>query len=109
MSKPRVRLAEMIAELQDDPDFILEGLLWDVTEAIARAMDRRGITRAELARRLGTTPANITQLLRGRRNMTLKSLARVAAALGVEPEIKLRVRRPASSNSVRPPAVALRR
>ncbi len=107
MSKPR--LADMIAELQNDPDFILEGLLWDVTEAIARAMDRRGITRAELARRLGTTPANVTQLLRGRRNMTLKSLARVAAALGMEPVIRLRANRAIVSDPVCPPEAVLRR
>lgn len=54
-------------------------ILW-TTEAIWKAMDDQGLTRAELAARLGTSRANVTQLLSGTRNMTLRSLAGLAHA-----------------------------
>lgn len=57
-------------------------ILW-TTETIWQAMDDRGLTRAELAERLGTSRSNITQLLSGSRNMTLRSLAALAHACGL--------------------------
>lgn len=52
-------------------------------------MDEKEITRAELARRLGTTRANISQMLAGR-NVTLRSLAAACYVIGAEPHIVLR-------------------
>ena len=63
-------------------------ILW-TTEAIWKAMDEQGLTRAELAERLGTSRANITQLLSGSRNMTLRSLASLAFACEMRAEIRL--------------------
>ena len=60
-----------------------EKLILSVAEGIWEAMDQGGVTRADIADRLGTTRANITQLLSGSRNMTLKSLAAVSYACGV--------------------------
>lgn len=63
-------------------------ILW-TTEAIWKAMDEQGLTRAEMAERLGTSRANITQLLSGSRNMTLRSLASLAFACDLRAEIRL--------------------
>ncbi len=63
-------------------------VLW-TTEEIVEAMDAAGVTQAELARRLGTSRAHVSALLRGRRNMTLRTLAEVAHALGRRVEISL--------------------
>ena len=82
-------LESRIRQYEDDPDYILEGLLWDINEDIAGAMERKRISRADLARRLGSSPAYVTQLLRGKRNLTLKSLTRVATALGLEVSLSL--------------------
>ena len=60
-----------------------EKLILSVAEGIWEAMDQCCVTRAEVADRLGTTRANITQLLSGSRNMTLKSLAALSYACGV--------------------------
>jgi transcriptional regulator with XRE-family HTH domain len=61
------------------------------TAEILAVMEQRGISRSELARRLGASPAYVTKILRGDANFTLASLAKLAAALGAELEIGLRV------------------
>lgn len=63
-------------------------ILW-TTEAIWKAMDEQGLTRAEMAEKLGTSRANITQLLSGSRNMTLRSLASLAFACEMRVETRL--------------------
>ena len=82
-------LERAIREYEKDPDFVLEGMLWDINDQIARAMKEQNINRAELARRLDTSRSYVTKLLRGTTNVTLQSLARVAIALGSEISISL--------------------
>lgn len=52
-------------------------ILW-ATEAVAKAMNRVGKTKADLARELETSPSHVTQLMSGTRNMTLRTLANLA-------------------------------
>ena len=66
---------------RNTPEYELEWLLLDVHEAIWAAMQARGVSRSELADRLGTSRAYVTKLLEGQENMTLKTLVRVANAL----------------------------
>jgi transcriptional regulator with XRE-family HTH domain len=61
-----------------------ECAILEFTEELCRCMDAQGITRAELARRLDRSPAFITKILRGNANFTLKTMTRIAAALGTE-------------------------
>ena len=63
-------------------------ILW-ATEAIYEAMEDQGLTRAQLAEQLGTSRSNITQLLSGSRNMTLRSLASLAYACGLRARVDL--------------------
>lgn len=58
-----------------------EELILEVTEAVSAVMQEEGITKAQLARRMGRTKGFITQLLSGSRNLTLRTLAGVADAL----------------------------
>ena len=66
-----------------------ERLILDVTEALAGALDDSGVTRAELARRLGRTPGFVSQVLGGGRNLTLRTIADIAAALSLQPSFSL--------------------
>lgn len=75
-------LDEQIQQWDTDPEFILEGVLTKATERICELMDKHGISRAELARRLGKSRAYVTRLLNGQPNMTLKTLIEIAVALG---------------------------
>lgn len=66
-------------------------------EELARLMAAEDVSRAELARRLATSPAYVTKILRGDANFTLSSMVRIARALGAE----LRVHLAAESASTR--------
>ncbi len=69
--------------------FAEESLIVDAAEEIWAAMERKGITKADLAGLLGTSKANITQLLNGSRNMTLRTLADISFALGHKISLRL--------------------
>jgi transcriptional regulator with XRE-family HTH domain len=65
-------------------DFIL-----DVTEQVLACMKQNGIAQAELAKRLDRSKAYLSQVLSGSRNMTLRTLADICWALGIEPRVVL--------------------
>ena len=73
---------------RNTPEYELEWLLLDIHEALWAAMQARGVSRSELAERLGTSRAYITKLLEGQENMTLKTLVRVANALEMKVSTK---------------------
>ena len=81
-----------IARQTKDPEFRqfyeAERLILWTTEEIAEAMVVQGLSRADIADRIGTSRANITQLLSGSRNMTLRSLAKLAYACGMRAAIQ---------------------
>ncbi len=73
-------------EYRESPDYddrvmAEEGFVIDVLETICEWMDREGVSRSELAERLGTSRANITQMLSGR-NVSIRTIAAVVNALG---------------------------
>jgi len=61
--------------------------------AILARMWSAEITRSELARRMGVTPARVTQMLRPGCNYTLSTVSRVSKALGCAPP-RLTISRP---------------
>lgn len=58
-----------------------EALILDATELISELIEARGLSRAELAKRIGKARGFVTQVLSGSRNMTLRTLADLAYAL----------------------------
>ena len=70
-------------------DYQEEGAALDFSEMLHVAMEEPGVTRAELACRLGTSQAYITRVLGGRANFTLKTMAKLAHALGLQLEVGL--------------------
>ena len=70
--------------IERDDSFHAEKAALRAAEEIFVTMERLGVTRAELARRLGTSAAYVTKILRGNANFTLASLARLARALDSE-------------------------
>lgn len=53
----------------------------DFTEDLFRLMEARGTNKAELARRIGKSPAYITKIFRGNSNFTIDSMVKLAHAL----------------------------
>lgn len=75
---------EMFTRYSSDPEFHFELLVNQVGTTVARRMAELRISRSALARRLDTSPAWVTQLLRGDENLTLKTLGKLAVALEFE-------------------------
>lgn len=73
--------------------FAEEALVTDVVDRLAGWMSDRGITRAELARRLGTSPSSVARMLRGQ-NVSLRTLAAVVHVTGGAVDLRILPARP---------------
>jgi transcriptional regulator with XRE-family HTH domain len=87
-TKPRT-FSELFEEAERHEDYWLAGAILSFTESVVREMERQGMTRTELAQRLGATPAYVTKILRGKVNFTLATMMRLARALGAGLSIEL--------------------
>jgi transcriptional regulator with XRE-family HTH domain len=67
----------------------LSGLITQVTNEIDWLMRENQVTRADLAARMGVSPGRVSQVLSGGENLTLRTLASLAAALNAHFELEL--------------------
>jgi len=77
--------SEVIAQIEKDVDQevkAMEALQESVSSAIAAYMASEGIGFNELSRRLGSSPRHTAKLVKGTGNLTMASIAEVAALLG---------------------------
>jgi transcriptional regulator with XRE-family HTH domain len=65
-------------------------LVTRLTNEIDWYMRERKLTRVDLAHRMGVSPGRISQILSGGENLTLRTLAGVAAALDARFDIELK-------------------
>lgn len=59
-----------------------ERAILEVTETLCQLMEEDGVSRSELAQRLGKSKGYISQLLDGRTNMTIRTISDAFVALG---------------------------
>ncbi len=88
MTEPSFR--QLFDDARRMPEYWEEGAIIAFTEALSAAMAEQGITRTELARRLGTSQAYVTRVLGGNANFTLKTMTKLAFALGMQLNVGLR-------------------
>ena len=74
----------------EPPDLLVrqEELILDVTERLTQALDNAGITTGELAERLGKSLGFVSQVFGGGRNLTLRTVSDIAAALSLRPTLQ---------------------
>jgi transcriptional regulator with XRE-family HTH domain len=60
-----------------------------VGQEVRRARKAAGLTQADVAARLATSPTYVTNVEAGRLNLTLGQLTRVAAAIGADLHVSL--------------------
>jgi hypothetical protein len=77
-------LERELPDPEDQRKYARERVVIAVTEAIADAMEKADLRRADVAAKLGKGKAQISQVLSGRRNMTLHTLGDVLWACGQE-------------------------
>jgi plasmid maintenance system antidote protein VapI len=78
--------------------FAVEELLADVQLAIQESMLELGVSRSDLAKRLGCSPANVTQLLSEEANLTVQTVARIFHALNMACEFHPKARTEVQGN-----------
>lgn len=66
---------------------VIEGFL----TFVERTMEAKGVSRSELARRLGCKRSNVTQIMRRTRNLTVSTMVDFGLALGFEIRIEFRL------------------
>lgn len=59
-------------------------LSFSIADKIASVLKERGMTNKEFAKLVGKTEAEVSRWLGGTHNFTLKTIARISAALGCE-------------------------
>jgi transcriptional regulator with XRE-family HTH domain len=83
------KLADWLSTEERRAEFAEETLIVEVAEQIWGAMASTGVTKSEIAERLGKSKAFISQMLNGSRNMTLRSLADIAHCIGYRVQLSL--------------------
>jgi antitoxin component HigA of HigAB toxin-antitoxin module len=66
---------QFLSSAQNRKIYEQERLLVDAAELLSLVMEKRHVSRAQLASKLGKSKAHVTQVLRGNENLTLRTLA----------------------------------
>jgi transcriptional regulator with XRE-family HTH domain len=82
--------AQLLAEAKERDSYWVARAIATFTEEFHRLAEEGKISRAELARRLGTSPAYITKILRGNVNFTVETMVRLARAVGGQLHLHVR-------------------
>ena len=80
---------ERIDGLENTIEYKIESIAFDIAMQIYKQMEKLGINKKDLAEKLNVSKSYITQLLKGKSNMTIETLIKVAEALGMTLQIKL--------------------
>jgi transcriptional regulator with XRE-family HTH domain len=73
---------ELIRVVKKSEKYDVEVLRDNVSDQILFWMKRVGVSKSELAQRLGKSRAYVTKILQGNTNFTIESLVQIARALG---------------------------
>jgi transcriptional regulator with XRE-family HTH domain len=96
------RYNELLRRTEQSLAYWVAGAEIAFTEDLARAMEEKGVSRAELARRIGSSQAYITKVLRGNVNFTMATMVKLARALDMELKLNLAPRDAEASSQVGP-------
>ena len=75
------RYRQRVCSIENDPAYLTEGVKVDFAEELCRLMDESGVSRTQLAERMGVSRAYITRILRTDYNLTAETMVKVALAL----------------------------
>ena len=74
---------EHLAEAREHPAYWSYLSMLEFIDRLVAEMDSQGVSAAELARRMGTSRAWVSRVLRGENNLTVASMGKLAFALGM--------------------------
>ena len=76
-------------ELESDPEFVADFLKSQFVEYILEGMEKKGLSKTDLARKLHKSPQYISKVINETANFTIESMAAISCALELTLEIKL--------------------
>jgi DNA-binding Xre family transcriptional regulator len=83
-------LKDLKKEFEEDWEFILYGLQLDISYQLKKQMERKGMTKKELAQKSGISTKKLTKIFSG--DITnLRDVAKICAALGLDDPILILV------------------
>lgn len=74
-------MARRLSELRKSVDYLAQSAVSDFMDEVHDLMADGRITQGQLAARTGWKPSYVSRILRGQTNLTLKTMARLAAGL----------------------------
>ena len=74
---------EHLAEARQHPAYWSYRSMLEFIDGLVAEMESQGVSAAELARRMGTSRAWVSRVLRGENNLTVASMGKLAFALGM--------------------------
>lgn len=74
---------ESIEQMPDASKIFVDKSL-QISERILQLLSQKGVSQKELAERMGNNESEITRMLTGMQNVTLRTIAKVEAALKAE-------------------------
>lgn len=83
------RYRQLLDRAESSPDYWREAAVIQFTEGLCRRMEEKKISKAELARRMGTSRAYVTRLLGGEANFTLGTMVKLALAVDGSLEVRI--------------------
>ena len=91
---------ELFDQAKERDAYWVASLILDFTEGLNKTMEANGVSRSELARRLGVSAAYITKGLRSNVNFTLDSMVRLVRAAGGEVSLQVAPKAQKKRNNV---------
>jgi transcriptional regulator with XRE-family HTH domain len=101
MSSKDESFSEVFSRAEEQDEFWTELASIEFTEDLARWMEERRVSRAELAQSIGTSQPYISKVLKGNVNFTLASMVKLSRALGLRVRIRLEPEEGAASRQRR--------
>lgn len=75
---------DLFIRVEQDPAYWVDRAILSFTDELARVMEDQQVSRAELARRIGSSQAYVTKVLNSRANFTIASMVKLARAIGTD-------------------------
>jgi transcriptional regulator with XRE-family HTH domain len=81
--------SDLIQDARSREDYWIEDTVLQFTLQLHEQMQRQSISKTELASRIGASQPYITRILKGRDNLTIATMVKLARAVGLKVQISL--------------------
>jgi transcriptional regulator with XRE-family HTH domain len=81
---------EIFAYSRDSFEYALDRVILRFTKKVAEILKENGLSKRDLAAKVGCTPPNISKVFSGSPNLTVASMLKIARAVDCELQIELR-------------------